>query len=39
MDSEFEVYNASGYYYRRASAVLYAKMKHKSASEDIRLEY
>ncbi len=39
MDSEFEIYNASGYYYRRASAVLYAKMKHKSASEDIRLEY
>ncbi len=39
MDSEFEIYNASGYFYRRESAVLYVKMKHKSASEDIQLEY
>jgi len=39
MDSEFEIYNASGYFYRRESAVLYVKMKHKSASEDVRFEY
>jgi len=36
-DAEFEIYDASGYLYRKPSGALYMKMKHKSASEDIKL--
>ncbi len=39
MDPAFENYNASGYLYRRASNVVYFKMRHKSRTEDIRMFY
>lgn len=39
MDPGFEGYNASGYWYKRASSVLYVKMRHKAPSEAIRLFY
>lgn len=39
MDPAFENYNASGYLYRRASNVVYFKMRHKSRTEDIRMYY
>ncbi len=39
MDAGFENYNASGYFYKKASGALYLKMRHKSADENIRLFY
>lgn len=39
MDPSFENYNASGYLYRRASNVVYFKMRHKSKTEEIRMIY
>jgi hypothetical protein len=39
MDPDFENYNASGYLYRRASNVVYFKMRHKSKTEEIRMIY
>ncbi len=38
-DAEFEIYDASGYLYRRASSALYLKMKHKSDTERIELQF
>jgi len=39
MDAGFEGYNASGYFYRRASNVLYLKLRHKAEQEKIELFY
>ncbi len=39
MDPEFEIYNASGYYFMRNDKKLFVKMRHKKAQEDIRLYY
>ncbi len=39
MDSSFENYNASGYFYKRAAGAMYLKMRHKTRTEDIRLFY
>lgn len=39
MDPEFEIYNASGYFYKRNERKLFVKMKHKKTQEDIRLFY
>ena len=36
-DAEFEIYDASGYLYRKQDRVLYLKMKHKKESESIKL--
>ena len=36
-DSEFEIYDASGYLYRPQNRALYMKMKHKKESESIKL--
>ena len=38
-DAEFEIYDVSGYYYRKTSSALYLKMKHKSESERIELDF
>ncbi len=38
-DSEFEIYDAPGYLYRKATLVLYVKMKYKHPSEAIKLYY
>ncbi|GAB1431895.1 hypothetical protein MASR2M29_05200 [Spirochaetota bacterium] len=39
MDPNFENYNASGYFFKRASNVMYLKMRHKAKKEDLRLYY
>ena len=39
MDPEFEIYNASGYFYKRNEKKLFVKMKHKKVQEEIRLFY
>jgi hypothetical protein len=39
MDAGFETYNASGYFFKRASGALYVKMRHRAQVEDIRLIY
>lgn len=39
MDPEFEIYNASGYFYKRNDRKLFVKMKHKKQDEDIKLFY
>lgn len=39
MDTGFEGYNASGYYFKKASGALYVKMRHKAKTEEIRLFY
>lgn len=39
MDSGFESYNASGYYYKKAAGAMYLKMRHKALGEEIRLFY
>lgn len=39
MDPEFEIYNASGYFYKRNEKKLFVKMKHKKAQEEIKLFY
>jgi len=39
MDAGFENYNASGYFFKRASGALYVKMRHRAQVEDIRLIY
>jgi len=36
-DAEFEMYNVSGYLYRKASSALYLKLKHKANSELMEL--
>jgi len=38
-DAEFEIYDVSGYFYRKTSSALYLKMKHKSESERIELDF
>jgi hypothetical protein len=38
-DSEFEIYDASGYLYKKTSSALYLKMKHKKESESIKLSF
>ncbi|MBU0934116.1 MAG: hypothetical protein KKI09_13895 [Spirochaetes bacterium] len=37
MDSMFERYDASGYFYRKDAAVAYIKMRHRAEKETIRL--
>lgn len=39
MDPGFEGYNASGYWFKRASGALYLKLRHKAEREDIGLFY
>lgn len=39
MDAGFEGYNASGYFFKRASGIMYLKMRHKEQAEEIRLFY
>ena len=39
MDSGFEGYNASGYFFKRATGIMYLKMRHKEQAEEIRLFY
>lgn len=39
MDSGFESYNASGYFYKKAAGAMYLKMRHKASGEEIRLFY
>lgn len=39
MDANFENYNASGYFYKRTSNVMYVKMRHKTQKEDLSLYY
>jgi preprotein translocase subunit SecG len=36
-DAQFEIYDASGYLYKKATRALYMKMKHKKESEEIKL--
>jgi hypothetical protein len=36
-DAEFEIYDASGYLYKKPSGALYMKMKHKKESETVKL--
>jgi len=38
-DSQFEIYDASGYLYNKDSSALYMKMKHKKDAEDIKLSF
>jgi hypothetical protein len=39
MDPSFEIYNASGYFYRRASNIIYVKMRHRDRAEKMDLFY
>ncbi len=39
MDSGFESYNASGYFYKKAAGAMYLKMRHKTPGEEVRLFY
>jgi len=39
MDSGFESYNASGYFYKKAAGAMYLKMRHKALGEEVRLFY
>jgi hypothetical protein len=39
MDSGFESYNASGYFYKKAAGAMYLKMRHKTQGEEVRLFY
>ncbi|MFH2112961.1 MAG: hypothetical protein ABIJ86_00475 [Spirochaetota bacterium] len=39
MDAGFESYNASGYFFKRASGIMYVKMRHKEQAEEIRMFY
>lgn len=39
MDSGFEGYNASGYFFKRTAGIMYLKMRHKVQAEEIRLFY
>ncbi len=39
MDSGFESYNASGYFYKKAAGAMYLKMRHKVQGEEVRLFY
>jgi len=39
MDSGFESYNASGYFYKKAAGAMYLKMRHKAQGEEVRLFY
>jgi len=38
-DSQFEIYDASGYLYNKDALALYMKMKHKKEAEDIKLSF
>jgi len=39
MDAGFEGYNASGYFFKRTTGVMYLKIRHKEQAEEIRLFY
>jgi len=39
MDSGFESYNASGYFYKKTAGAMYLKMRHKAQGEEVRLFY
>jgi hypothetical protein len=38
-DGQFEIYDASGFLYKKSGNALYLKMKHKKATETIKLFY